>query len=206
MTIDLATIAGHCRQRREHHRTRHGWRGLRSARLRFDLNEDPGFTVVLASRHPAGRRRGVLLRHIPDLVLLDTGGTADIFVTTDAGSWNGTKIGTHRESRRAPTRSTGTAAGSPTGPTGSTSSCDGGNSGRLGVLHRPGPPRAARAADAELLRAAEPGAPARHPHRQGGNISALSSQAMTEVVSPASAACRRPARPLSCSTSPSTTR
>jgi hypothetical protein len=72
---------------------KHGWRGLKISYLRFDLNEDPG-------------TRSFSLRDIrlADDAAFSTGtyaitfnsttsGSADIFVTTDPGSWNGTKIG-----------------------------------------------------------------------------------------------------------------
>ena len=71
-----------------------GWRGLNISLLRFDLDEDPG-------------ARGFSLRDIrlADDAAFSSGtfpitfnstvaGTADIFVTTERGSFNGTKVGT----------------------------------------------------------------------------------------------------------------
>jgi hypothetical protein len=92
MTIDLATTPA-IAVNDENTVYKAGWRGLHISALRFDLNEDPG-------------RRDFSLNEIrladdaafsttyPVTFNTDVGGTADIFATTTPGAWDGTKIGT----------------------------------------------------------------------------------------------------------------
>jgi hypothetical protein len=92
MTIDLATNPA-VAVNDEYTVYKAGWRGLRISRLRFDLNEDPG--VRNFSLHEIRLADDAAFStSYPITFSASAGGTAEIFVTTNAGGWDGTKIGT----------------------------------------------------------------------------------------------------------------
>ncbi|MEP7203737.1 MAG: hypothetical protein ABI894_14070 [Ilumatobacteraceae bacterium] len=93
MTIDLVTTPA-IAVNDENTIYKAGWRGLRITALRFDLNEDPGVrNFSLRDIHLADDA-AFSSGTYPISFSSTAGGTADIFVTTDAGAWNGTKVGT----------------------------------------------------------------------------------------------------------------
>ena len=70
-----------------------GWRGVKITYLRFDLNEDPGDRSFSLRDIRLADDAAFSSGTFPITFTSTTSGTADIFVTTDPGSWNGTKIG-----------------------------------------------------------------------------------------------------------------
>jgi hypothetical protein len=72
---------------------KHGWRGLKISYLRFDLNEDPGTRSFSLRDIRLADDDAFSSGSFPIKFTSTTSGSADIFVTTDRGSWNGTKIG-----------------------------------------------------------------------------------------------------------------
>lgn len=91
MTIDLATAPA-VAVNDENTVYKAGWRGLRITQLRFDLDEDPGFRDFSLNEIRLADDAAFSTTY-PITFAADSGGTADIFVTTDAGSRNGTKVG-----------------------------------------------------------------------------------------------------------------
>jgi hypothetical protein len=92
MTIDLATNPA-IAVNDEYTVYKAGWRGLRISRLRFDLNEDPG--VRGFSLHDIRLADDAAFStSYPVTFSSSVAGTAEIFVTTNAGGWDGTRVGT----------------------------------------------------------------------------------------------------------------
>lgn len=71
-----------------------GWRGLRISRLRFDVDEDRGARDFSLNDIRLADDAAFSSGTFPITFNSSTGGTADIFVTTDEGAWNGSKVGT----------------------------------------------------------------------------------------------------------------
>ena len=93
MTIDLATNPpGAVNDETTIYKA--GWRGIRITRIRFDLNEDPGLRDFSLGDIRLADDAAFAGGAYPISFLSSVGGTADVFVTTDAGVWNGTKVGT----------------------------------------------------------------------------------------------------------------
>lgn len=93
MTIDLATNpAGAVNDENTIYKA--GWRGLRITRLRFDPNEDPGLRDFSLRDIRLADDAAFSSGTYPIAFSSSVAGTADVFVTTDAGSWNGTKVNT----------------------------------------------------------------------------------------------------------------
>jgi hypothetical protein len=92
MTVDLSTSPA-VAVNDENTTLKSGWRGQRLERLRFDLNEDPGarnFTLREIKMADDAAFSGTY-----DISFLDAagvGGTADIYVTTNRGQFDGTRI------------------------------------------------------------------------------------------------------------------
>ena len=93
MTIDLATTPA-AAVNDENTVYKAGWRGLKITNLRFDLNEDRGYRNFSLYDIRLADDAALSSGTFPITFNSTTAGTADIFVTTDAGSWNGTKVGT----------------------------------------------------------------------------------------------------------------
>ncbi len=93
MTIDLATAPA-VAVNDENTMYKAGWRGLRISRLRFDVNEDPGVRDFSLNEIRLADDAAFSSGNFPIKFHAETGGTAEIFVTTDAGLFNGTKVGT----------------------------------------------------------------------------------------------------------------
>ena len=93
MTIDLATTpAGAVND--ENTVFKRGWRGQRIARLRYDLNEDPGvrsFTLRSVKLADDASFASTFPITFTDAAGL-SGSTADIYVTTNRGQFDGTRI------------------------------------------------------------------------------------------------------------------
>ncbi|HEY0521560.1 MAG TPA: hypothetical protein VGC84_18870 [Ilumatobacteraceae bacterium] len=70
-----------------------GWRGLKISYLRFDLNEDPGVRAFSLRDIRLADDAAFSSGTFPITFNSTVTGTAEIFVTTTQGSWNGTKIG-----------------------------------------------------------------------------------------------------------------
>lgn len=92
MTFDLATDPA-IAVNDDTTAVKHGWRGLKISYLRFDLNEDPGDRSVSVRDIRLADDAAFSSGTFPITFNSTTSGTADIFVTTDPGSWNGSKIG-----------------------------------------------------------------------------------------------------------------
>ncbi|MEY4230109.1 MAG: hypothetical protein RLZZ362_958, partial [Actinomycetota bacterium] len=92
MTVDLSTSPA-VAVNDESTTLKSGWRGQRLERLRFDLNEDPGvrnFTLREIKMADDAAFSGTY-----DISFLDAagvGGTADVYVTTNRGQFDGTRI------------------------------------------------------------------------------------------------------------------
>ncbi len=69
-----------------------GWRGVKITYLRFDLNEDPGTRAFSLRDIKLADDAAFSSGNFPIRFDSSSAGTADIFVTTEQGSWNGTKI------------------------------------------------------------------------------------------------------------------
>jgi hypothetical protein len=179
MTIDLATNPA-VAVNDETTIYKAGWRGLRITRLRFDPNEDPGVRDFSLGDIHLADDAAFSSGNFPISFSSSTAGTAEIFATTDTGSWNGTQIGTMN-----------VAAGT------NTFQWDGGsmpngtyniwvrvtNGKTIGSSYSTGPVRIERPVP-PTPSFYVPLNPARVLDTRdgtGGNISALSSQAMTEL-------------------------
>ncbi|MGZ4771121.1 MAG: hypothetical protein ACXV3B_00425, partial [Ilumatobacteraceae bacterium] len=93
MTVDLATNpAGAVNDENTIYKA--GWRGLRITALRFDPNEDPGDRTISLDDIRLADDAAFSSGTYPVSFSTSMGGTADIFVTTNAGAWDGTKVGT----------------------------------------------------------------------------------------------------------------
>ncbi|HEY4609573.1 MAG TPA: hypothetical protein VIH06_10230, partial [Ilumatobacteraceae bacterium] len=92
MTIDLATNPA-AAVNDEGTIYKAGWRGLRISALRFDLNEDRGVRSFSLNDIRLADDAAFSSGTFPVSFLSNSGGSADIFVTTDEGAWNGTKVG-----------------------------------------------------------------------------------------------------------------
>jgi hypothetical protein len=92
MTIDLATNPA-VAVNDESSVWKSGWRGVSIGDFRFDLNEDPGHRdfslneIKLADDAAFSSNYNITFSS-------SMAGTADIYVTTNAGAWDGTKVGT----------------------------------------------------------------------------------------------------------------
>ncbi len=179
MTIDLATNPA-VALNDESTAYKAGWRGLRITALRFDLNEDPGardfslFDIKLAD--DAAFAEGTY----PITFNSSVGGTADIFVTTTEGSWNGTQVGSMGVGVGSNTFNWD-GGGMPNGTYWVYTTVRGG--GGVGSAYSTGPVRIERSVPSTPS-CFVPLNPARLLDTRdgtGGNISALSSQAMTEL-------------------------
>ena len=93
MTIDLATNPA-AAVNDENTIYKAGWRGLKITRLRFDLNEDRGVRGFSLNDLRLADDAAFSSGTFPISFVSSTGGTANIFVTTDEGAWNGTQVGT----------------------------------------------------------------------------------------------------------------
>ncbi len=71
-----------------------GWRGLKISYLRFDLNEDPGVRSFSLRDIRLADDAAFSSGTYPISFDSSTSGRAQLFVTTDRGSFNGTPIGT----------------------------------------------------------------------------------------------------------------
>ncbi|MEY2523598.1 MAG: hypothetical protein QOJ66_2163, partial [Ilumatobacteraceae bacterium] len=179
MTIDLATNPpGAVNDENTIYKA--GWRGLRITRLRFDLNEDPGVRSFTLGDIRLADDAAFSAGTYPISFASSVSGSADVFVTTDEGSWNGTKVGTTSVVAGSNTFQWD-GSGLPNGTYWAYVTVHSGNS--VGSAYSTGPVRIER-----------PVPPTRsyyvplNPARlldtrtgEGGNISALSSQALTEL-------------------------
>jgi hypothetical protein len=93
MTVDLATNPA-VAVNDENTVHKHGWRGLHISSLRFDLNEDPAPRDFSLNEIRLADDAAFSSGTYPISFSADAQGTADVFVTTSPGSWNGTKVGT----------------------------------------------------------------------------------------------------------------
>jgi hypothetical protein len=157
-----------------------GWRGLRITRLRFDLNEDRGARgFALGDIHLADDA-ALSLGTYPISFSSTATGTAHIFVTTERGSWKGIEVGS-MPAREGANTFPWDGAGRPNGTYWVYVVVDSGNS--VGSSYSSGPVRIER-----------PVGPTQscyvplNPFRvldtrtgQGGNVSALTTAAQTEV-------------------------
>ena len=91
MTLDLATTPA-AAVNDENTVYKAGWRGLRITNLRFDLNEDRGYRDFSLRDIRLADDAAFSSGTFPITFNSSVGGTADIFVTTQPGSWNGTKV------------------------------------------------------------------------------------------------------------------
>ncbi|HEY7628715.1 MAG TPA: hypothetical protein VH761_16710, partial [Ilumatobacteraceae bacterium] len=71
-----------------------GWRGVSIGAIRFDLNEDRGDRAFSLRDIRLADDAAFSSGTYPITFNSTTGGSADIFVTTDPNSWSGTKVGT----------------------------------------------------------------------------------------------------------------
>ena len=94
MTIDLATNpAGAVNDENTIYKA--GWRGIRITQLRFDPNEDRGFRDFSLRDIRLADDAAFSSGEYPISFSSTAGGTAELFATTDSGSWNtATPIGT----------------------------------------------------------------------------------------------------------------
>ena len=93
MTVDLATNPA-VAVNDEGTVYKAGWRGLHISRIRFDLNEDPGVRNFWLRDIRLADDAAFSSGTFPISFNASAGTTADVFVTTDEGAWNGTKVGT----------------------------------------------------------------------------------------------------------------
>jgi hypothetical protein len=71
-----------------------GWRGLKISYLRFDLNEDPGTRAFSLRDIRLADDAAFSSGTYPITFNSSVAGSAEVFVTTERGSFNGTRIGT----------------------------------------------------------------------------------------------------------------
>ena len=180
MTIDLATNpAGAVNDENTIYKA--GWRGIRISRIRFDLNEDPGVRDFILGDIRLADDAAFSSGTYPIAFSSSVAGTADIFVTTDEGLWNGTKVATVPVVAGTNPPFQWDGSGLPNGTYWAYVTVHSGNA--VGSSYSTGPVRIER-----------PVPPTRsyyvplNPARlldtrtgEGGNISALSSQALTEL-------------------------
>ena len=93
MTIDLATNPA-VAVNDENTIYKAGWRGIHISALRFDLNEDRGFRNFSLRDIRLADDAAFSSGTYPISFLSSTGGTAEIFVTSERGSWAGQSVGT----------------------------------------------------------------------------------------------------------------
>jgi hypothetical protein len=92
MTIDLVTNpAGAVNDENTVYKA--GWRGIRISRLRFDLNEDRGARDFSLNDIRLADDAAFSSGTTPITFTSSVAGTAEIFVTTDEGLWNGVAVG-----------------------------------------------------------------------------------------------------------------
>ena len=179
LTIDLATTPA-VAVNDENTTYKAGWRGLHVSALRFDLNEDPGARDFSLNEIRLADDAAFSSGTYPISFSADTAGTADIFVTTDPASWSGTPVGTINAAVGANTFQWN-GSGLPNGTYWVYVVLRGGNG--VAAARSTGPVRIERPVVATPS-CYVPLNPARLLDTrtgQGGNISALSSQAMTEL-------------------------
>ncbi len=178
MSIDLATTPA-VAVNDENTVYKAGWRGLRITRLRFDLNEDPGVRNF-SLRDIRLADDAAFSTTYPITFSSSVAGTADIFATTTPGAWDGTKIGTITTAAGDNTF-TWNGSGLPNGTYWVYVTVRGGNG--VGSAYSTGPVRIERPVP-PTPSCFVPLNPARLLDTRdgtGGNISALSSRAMTEL-------------------------
>ncbi|HEX2785192.1 MAG TPA: hypothetical protein VHN36_16535 [Ilumatobacteraceae bacterium] len=178
MTIDLATTPA-IAVNDENTVYKAGWRGLHISALRFDLNEDPG-TRDFSLNEIRLADDAAFSTTYPITFATDSSGTADIFATTTPGAWDGTKIGTISTIVGNNTF-TWNGSGLPNGTYWVYVIVKG--QGGTGSAYSTGPVRIERPVP-PTPSCFVPLNPARLLDTRdgtGGNISALSSQAMTEL-------------------------
>ena len=179
LTIDLATTPA-VAVNDENTTYKAGWRGLHISALRFDLNEDPGFRDFSLNEIRLADDAAFSSGSYPISFAADTAGTADIFVTTDPDSWKGTQVGTINAAVGANTFQWD-GSGLPNGTYWVYVRLRGGNG--VGAARSTGPVRIERpvAATPSCYVPLNPARLLDTRTGQGGNISALSSRAMTEL-------------------------
>ena len=179
MTIDLATNpAGAVNDETTIYKA--GWRGIRISQIRFDLNEDPGVRSFTLGDIRLADDAAFSGGTYPIAFSSSVAGTADIFVTTDEGSWNGTKVATVPVAAGSNTFQWD-GSGLPNGTYWAYVTVHSGNS--VGSSYSTGPVRIERPVPPTPSYYV-PLNPARLLDTRtgmGGNISALSSQALTEL-------------------------
>ena len=93
MTIDLATNpAGAVNDENTIYKA--GWRGIRISAIRFDLNEDRGLRNFSLQDIRLADDAALSSGTYPVSFNSSTGGTAELFASTDPATWDGTPIGT----------------------------------------------------------------------------------------------------------------
>jgi hypothetical protein len=179
MTIDLSTTPA-VAVNDENTVYKAGWRGLRITRLRFDPNEDPGVRDLSLRDIHLADDAAFSSGTFPISFNSSTAGSADVFVTTDEGAWNGTKVGTINVAAGANTFQWD-GGGLPNGTYWVYVTVHSGNT--VGSSYSTGPVRIERA-EPPTRSYYVPLNPARLLDTrtgEGGNFSALSSNAMTEL-------------------------
>src|SRR4051794_5580502 len=179
MTVDLATNPA-AALNDENTVYKAGWRGIRISALRFDLEEDPGSRDFSVNEIRLADDAAFSGGTYPISFNSSVSGTADVFVTTTQGSWNGTKVGTMPVSAGSNTFPWD-GSGMPNGTYWVYTTVHSANA--IGSAYSTGPVRIERPV-ASTPSCFVPLNPARLLDTRdgtGGNISALSSQALTEL-------------------------
>ncbi|MEY2445749.1 MAG: hypothetical protein QOE00_2329, partial [Ilumatobacteraceae bacterium] len=181
MTIDLATTPA-IAVNDENTTYKAGWRGLHISALRFDLNEDPGTRdFSLNEIRLADDAAFSPPSTYPITIASDSAGTADIYVTTNQGGWDGTKVGTVGVAANSTATFNWDGSGLPNGTYWVWVKMT--NGAGVGSAYSTGPVRIERPVSSAPA-CYVPLNPARLLDTRtgdGGNISALSTQAMTEL-------------------------
>lgn len=182
MTVDLVT-APPVAVNDENTIYKAGWRGLRITAFRFDLNEDPGFRNFSLRDIRLADDAAFSSGTYPISFSSTVAGTADVFITAEQGAWNGVKVN---------------ASPIPVVNGANTFQWDGSglvngtywayvvvrSGNTVGSAYSTGPVRIERPVAPNTRSYFVPLNPARLLDTrtgEGGNISALSSQAMTEL-------------------------
>lgn len=180
MTIDLATNpAGAVNDENTIYKA--GWRGLRITQLRFDPNEDPGTRTFTLHDIRLADDAAFSSGTYPISFTSSVTGDADVFVTTDPSSWSGLKVGTIVVKPGANTFNWD-GSGQPNGTYWVYTTVRGPNGG-VGSARSTGPVRIERPVPSTSS-CFVPLSPSRlldTRNGTGGNISALSSLATTEL-------------------------
>ena len=179
MTLDLATNPA-VAVNDESTVLKAGWRGLHISALRFDLEEDPGARDFSLNDIRLADDAAFSAGTYPISFNSSVSGTAEVFVTTTEGSWNGTSVGT-----MAVVPGTNTfnwnGSGMPNGTYWVYTTVHSGNT--VGSAYSTGPVRIERPVPSTPS-CFVPLNPARLLDTRdgtGGNISALASQTLTEL-------------------------